>query len=407
MSPPAGRPARLRTRPLVRVVGIGLFGLLWAATGLTLVELIVRVRPRSPARDAYVSPDHVRHHRLKPSHAAVRLGAPFSTNALGLKDREYPPVKPADVFRVLVIGDSFVEGFGLSNEHTMPKQAEDLLAHRACRRRVEVVNGGVASYSPILEYLFLRHVGLALEPDLMVLAFDMTDVHDDLVRGRLASFDADRLPLAVPADRRAEAAVLLPPIAKPGALRFLDPVERLANRVQLYQSFRASRAGRALLGPVSLTPEDLEARGLVGWVQYDPIAVTRDLERPGEREAWTATERYVAGMVGLARQRGLPLAVVLYPHAQQVSASESPVGRRKVGAGPGLYRADRPFRRMEAIATRLGVPVIDLVELFRERSARDGPLFFVDDMHHNPRGARVFAEGVVRGLLTARLVPCH
>ena len=190
MSPPAGRPGRLRTRPLVRVVGIGLIGLLWLATGLALAELVVRVRPRSPARDAYVSSDPVRHHRMKPSHAAVRLGAPFSTNALGLKDREYPPVKPADVFRVLVIGDSFVEGFGLSNEDTMPKQAEALLAQRACRRRVEVVNGGVASYSPILEYLFLRHVGLALEPDLVVLAFDMTNVHDDLVRGKLASFDA-------------------------------------------------------------------------------------------------------------------------------------------------------------------------------------------------------------------------
>jgi hypothetical protein len=389
------------------VVGIAIIGLLWVATGLTIAEFIVRVRPRSPARDAYVSPDPVRHHRLKPSHTAVRLGASFRTNALGLKDREYLPVKAADAFRVLVLGDSFVEGFGLSNEDTMPKQAEGLLAQRPCQRRVEVVNGGVASYSPILEYLFLRDVGLALEPDLVVLAFDMTDVHDDKVRGELASFDADRLPRAVPADRRAEAAVLLPPIAKPSALRFLDTVERLANRLQLYQSFRASRAGHALFGPVALTPEQLEARGLVGHVQYDPVAITRDLERPGEREAWAATERYVAGIARLVQKRGTPLAVLLYPHAQQVSASESPVGRRKVGAGPGLYRADRPFRRMEAIASRLGLPVIDVVELFRERSARDGPLFFVEDMHHNPRGARVFAEGVVRGLLAARLVPCR
>ncbi len=388
------------------MVSIALFGLIWVAVGLTLAELIVRVRPHSPARDAYVNADPVMHHRLKPSHTAVRLGARFSTSSLGLKDHEYPPVKAADVFRVLMIGDSFVEGFGLPNEATMPKQAESLLGQRACRSRVEVVNGGVASYSPILEYLFLRHVGLALEPDLVVLAFDMPDVHDDLVRGKLASFDAHALPRAVPANRRAEAAVLLPPIAKPRALRVLDPVERLANRVQLFQSFRASRAGRALFGPVALTPETLEAAGLVGQVQYDPIAITRDLERPGEREAWAATERYMAGIAELARQRGLPLVLVLYPHAHQVSASESPVGRRKVGAGPGLYRSDRPFRQLKAIAARLGLPVIDVVELFRGRSAREGPLFFVEDMHHNPRGAQVFAQGVVHGLVAGRLVPC-
>jgi len=50
--------------------------------------------------------------------------------------------------------------------------------------------------------------------------------------------------------------------------------------------------------------------------------------------------------------------------------------------------------------------VINLVALFRERSARDGRLFFEDDMHHNERGARVFAEGVVSGLVGAGLIPC-
>jgi len=45
--------------------------------------------------------------------------------------------------------------------------------------------------------------------------------------------------------------------------------------------------------------------------------------------------------------------------------------------------------------------------MFRDRSVREGPLFFPDDMHHNSRGARVFADGVADGLVAAGLLPCH
>ena len=50
--------------------------------------------------------------------------------------------------------------------------------------------------------------------------------------------------------------------------------------------------------------------------------------------------------------------------------------------------------------------MINLLEHFRRRRATDGPLFWDHDIHQNPRGARVFAEGVVTGLLARDLLPC-
>jgi hypothetical protein len=394
------------SRAAARVVGLGLIALAWLAAALAAAELAARTWPRKPDRRTYVEADSVLHHRLKPSHTATRRGVSFRTNALGLKDREYPPAKPADVFRILILGDSFVEGFGLPVEDTMPKQLESELSRRRCRARVEVVNGGVAGYSPILEYLFLKHAGLALAPDLVVLAFDMTDVHDDFIRSKVAAFAPDGLPGAVPPDRRGESGVLAPPLAKPRWLRFLDPVERSANHLQIWQSFRTSRRGQALLGSVERTPERLAALGLIGDVQYDPVAITRDVEGAREGTAWAITERYLGGMAALARRHGVPLALVVYPHSHQVSATESPGGRRKMGVGPGFSASDRPFRRLDALGRRHDLPVIDLVSLFRERSAGEGPLFFADDMHHNARGARVFADGVLGGLLGRGLLPC-
>ena len=347
------------------------------------------------------------HHRLRPSYTATRRGVEFRINALGLKDREYPPGKPPGVFRVLMLGDSFTEGFGLPVAQTMPKQLEALLDGGRCSRPVEVVNAGVSSYSPILEYLFLLHVGLGFGPDLVVLSFDMTDVHDDWVRSQVATFGPDGLPLAVSPDRRAEAVYLLPPVPKPAWLRWLDPVERLLNPLQLWQSIRDTDVAKNVLGGTRRTPERLQALGLIGHVQYDPVAITRDREHPSEAAAWARSERYVTGMVELSRGRGVPFALVAYPHPHQVSAAESPVGRQRMGVGPGFYATERPFVRLEALGRREDIPVVNLVQLFRVRSAREGPLFFPEDMHHNERGARVFAEGVADGLVAAGLVPCR
>jgi acetyltransferase AlgX (SGNH hydrolase-like protein) len=397
-----------RPRRGVHAVGLGLMVLIGLAAGIGVAELVMRLQPpRGADLHAYVDADPILHHRLRAGYIAHRRGVEFRINAIGLKDREYPAAKPAGVFRVLMLGDSYTEGFGLRVEHTMPKQAEDMLASRSCRRPVEVMNAGVSSYSPILEYLYLKERGLALDPDLVVLNFDMTDVHDDLVRTKIGIFGPDSMPLAVPDDRRAEAVVMLPPVLTARPLRFLGPVEHSVNRLEVYQSFRTTWLGEVLLGAVRLrTLDQLAALGLMGNVHYDPIAITRDEEQPGELEAWAVTERYIAGIAGLARERGIAFVVVVYPHPYQVSAGESPEGRRRVGAGPGFYASERPFRRLAEIGQRVGIPVLDLVALFRERSAQDGPLFFPDDMHHNERGARVFGQGVVNGLIGLRLVPC-
>jgi hypothetical protein len=109
--------------------------------------------------------DPVLHHRIRPNVTARVRGAEFRTSSLGLHDREYPAGKPAGVFRVLLLGDSMTEGGGLALEATMAKQAETMLNAGGCRSPVEVVNGGVASYSPILQYLYLKALAPALEPD--------------------------------------------------------------------------------------------------------------------------------------------------------------------------------------------------------------------------------------------------
>jgi lysophospholipase L1-like esterase len=386
-------------------LGVLLLVLASVTVGLTLVEIGLRLLPDSASRRGHFTTDPVLHHRLKPSLATRVRGVPFTTNALGLRDREVAPTKPPGTFRILMLGDSFTEGGGLRLEDTVAKRVEAALRAGPCRGAIEVVNAGVGSYSPILEYLFLKNVGLGLGPDLVVLNFDMTDVHDDYIRTRVARVGADGLPLAVPSDRRRETAILLPPLAKPRALGFLEPAERLLDRLALWQLLRRSRVGQTLFGSLRLTEERLEAVGAVGDVRYDVLAATRDGDSPRLRAAWRLTGRYLAAIHGLARASGIPFVLVAYPHPHQVSATESPEGRKGFGSGPRLYASTRPFDELAALGRREGFPFVNLLALFRERAAAEGPLFWPDDIHHTPTGARVFAEGLTRGLLAAGVLP--
>ncbi len=362
--------------------------LIAVAVGLLFALAIVEVglRFRAAGEHRYMASDPLLHHRLKPNLRTRVSGVEFNTNSLGLREREITRPKPAGVFRVLMLGDSFTEGAGLPVEATVAKRVESALNGHGCRTTVEVLNAGVASYSPILEYLQLKHLGLALQPDLVVLNFDMTDVHDDWVRTAVARLDADGLPVA---------------------FRFLDPIERGMNRLVAYQELRRSGVGQNLLGPLRLTPERAAILGLEGDPQYDLEAITRDQDSPKLRAAWRLTERYIAATNRMARGHGAAFALVVYPHAQQVAADASPEGRRRHALGPGLFGSTRPFDILVELGRREGFPVLNLLALFRARERPNDPLFRADDIHHTRAGARVFAEGVVDGLDRLELVPCR
>jgi hypothetical protein len=345
----------------------------------------------------YLTSDPVLHHRGRPGLSTSVSGKPFVTNSLGLRDREYANTKPPGTVRLLMLGDSFTEGAGLLPEETVAKRVERALGARGCES-YEVVNAGVASYSPILEYLLLQRLAPVLKPDVVVLNFDMTDVHDDVVRTVTAVLDDRGLPVAVPPDPVRETALMLPPAP------VLGPLGPWLNRLVLYQMFRKSSAGAWLMGPVKTSPEQLAAARLVGDPTYDPMAITRGDESPALERAWRLTERYLLGVRDLARAGGATFVLVAYPHAHQVSATESPLGRRQLGVGAGLYASERPFARLEALGRREEFPVLNLLALFRAREA-DDPLFRQDDIHHTPAGAAVFAEGIVTGLIAARALP--
>ena len=105
-------------------------------------------------------------------------------NSFGFRDREFALDKPADVFRILVIGDSIAYGFcnprqPLRPDQTFSKQLEQRLnARRGNGPRIEVLNLGVSGYDTTQEVRFLEVAGLQFIPDLVVLSYCLNDHWD-------------------------------------------------------------------------------------------------------------------------------------------------------------------------------------------------------------------------------------
>ena len=127
--------------------------------------------------------DPVFHHGLRKDFAWNDSFGPVRfqeiSNSLGLRDGERRAISPVgDRPRILLIGDSFTEGVGVPWEETFAGRLQTALKAKG----VEVLNAGVASYTPILERIKVRHLyeveGLRFGR--LVLFLDLSDLKDEL-----------------------------------------------------------------------------------------------------------------------------------------------------------------------------------------------------------------------------------
>jgi len=121
------------------------------------------------------SPNPLLNYVIKPNHRATVNGRPASSNEHGFRDRSRSLAKPEGVRRVILLGDSVVEGISYTtDEDTISRQLEQLYPDG----RTEVLNMGVSGYCTRAEVALLEERGLAFEPDLVVLLFVMNDYNN-------------------------------------------------------------------------------------------------------------------------------------------------------------------------------------------------------------------------------------
>jgi hypothetical protein len=379
-------------------VGLLVFGVL---VGLVMVEAVLRLLgPRLPLVHTLTSiatfqtyhPIYGFFHRPGASGwiETPEYTSFVSFNSLGLREREMEAAKPAGTFRVLVAGDSFVEGAQVPLEDTVSSQLGGQLRSRLPGRALDTVNAGNAGFGTAQELLFLQHDGVQYQPDIVVLVYFIdNDLPDNGYRvARERELDTTRRPFFVP-DGTGDIEL------RPGAT---PPEDRFASvRPLLRRSVTYNLAENFLLWHEAREQEQ---------AQIGKNRPTYRTNPPAEwEEAWWVTERILGRVREATAQMGAQLVVVAAPSYYQVNAD---AWRALVEADTrerNRYEVDFPNRRLAEIAARQQLRFLDLLPSMKAAQANGAALYFPADGHWTSEGHAFAAARIGDYLADAGMLP--
>jgi hypothetical protein len=313
-----------------------------------------------------------------------------SFNSHGLREREIEPAKPAGDFRVMVLGDSFVEGAQVPIEATVSRRLETLLQSAAPGRPLDTVNAGNAGFGTSQELLFFEHEGVSYQPDVVVLVYFVdNDLPDNGYRvARDRKLDTTRRPFFVPDGR---GGVELRPGAAPPSdpLASFRPLMRRSVTYNLLENFVLWHEAR----------EQEQAQIGKNRPTYLP-------DPPDEwQEAWWVTEQVLGRLRDSVQAAGAQLVVVAAPSYFQVDDDAWRVLVPADLRDRDRYEPDAPNRHLAAIAERQGLRYLDLLPSIRAAQADGGHLYYPADGHWTAEGHAFAAGQIADYLASAGLTP--
>lgn len=329
-------------------------------------------------------------YRLKSDDSEVDI----SINSLGLRDYEYPHKKPKNVFRVLVLGDSFSEAFQVPLEKSFTKQMELFLNSGQSNQyaKIEVINTGVSGYGTDNEFLFFQSEGYKYQPDVVLLAFCIcNDVRNNGHELEKLSAGGDRKPYFI--------------FEENGMVLKNYPFERDGNILTKFKLF-LNRNVRSYAF-LRETWDRMKYQKRVG-----RIGMPLDLHLYGEQysqdweNAWLVTKGLIQRLEIEAKKSGAELLVALIPTGFQV---HSQFWDKALEIFPEMrnktWNLDKPNRILRAFLDEENIQYIDLLPEFREQ-AEDGQeeFYLLSDGHWNERGHQLAGRLITENLLASGLI---
>jgi hypothetical protein len=330
-------------------------------------------------------------------------------NSLGFLDREPPGEKQPGTFRILALGDSFVEAQQVAIADKFQVLVEGMLAKRYPGRQFQTAAFGKSSAGTAVELAYYETYGRAFHPDLVIVVF----VHNDFADSSplLESINYGWLPDHPPwplfePDGKGGFRQYTPDSAFSHKMIPIDPVPEIA--FGLRERFRRSLLVQWAIAIIDrrwrLTfarQTKLETRRLAQ-LRTDPRYASRlagwrypdDLDRndmffakempPVFDEAEAITDHAFALLAEAGKRDGFKLLVLAIPPLSKTPWWKS--NQREIVDKGQLLRLQR-------IAARHDFPVLDLAAAFAKRGNIEDARW-PHDSHWSPTGHRWAADAI-------------
>ncbi len=336
--------------------------------------------------------------------------------------------KAAGVYRVLVLGDSFIEASQVEWAESFPQRLAALMEAQS-DLRVEAINAGVGGWGNDQQLIWLQEEGYKYEPDLILIAtYPRNDFMNNsealeganqgkirkpfltVVNGELQRKYYPFDPNAVP-EVESEQAVLAAERVEPGPLTGVGSWLRNHSALYRYVDPRLRAAApqfAAWLGRTGLIEPGMETRLVAQGGDYIPLAYQiyeRNLS-PDWQEAVDLTEAIYARIREVATGMGAETAAVVITAPEQVYPEEwSQILATYPDMQAMALDVNLSHERAVAALNEAGVPALDLLGPFRDLAHKDEPLHLADDGHWTPAGHALAARATVNFLGEVNAVP--
>lgn len=308
-----------------------------------------------------------------------------SRNSLGFHDVEHTLQKPAGTFRVLILGDSFVEAIQVPLEKAFHKIVEKEL-NRRMDFPVEIISLGRSGAGTQKSYEILLETGIRFRPDLVLMQFLSNDLIDNSPLLKKEENDQE--------ERRKQYI----PQLREAYFRYLWVKSSRFNQLfalklaRLYQGFRVSKYAD---------------RDKYGFIHLNTLVFCDDYSHLWER-AWRRTQRFIRLTQDLSEENDTTFLLVSFPEMWRVGSVEEIDRRMKAMNRDALdYQWDfnKTDRILRDFCQKEGIPFLSLLPVFREAHRKfRKKLHFAFDMHLNERGHRMAAEAILEYLLRKKMI---
>lgn len=301
------------------------------------------------------------------------------TNSFGLRGAEPRVPAAAGVYRILLLGDDTVCGSDSAEDRTLPALLQRLLSGRS-QQPIEVLNAGVPGDCPLLSLLRYEQELFRLQPDLVILHFDMSDVADDIFYRRFLTV-RDGL-------RQCPHPSLQPAATPPAASSVVQALKQSATAAWLLTCSQ--------LCSTRITDSHLSACGpeaTFAWITDHP---------PDMRIQVRLALEPLAALQQSVQQHGGRLLVTTCPVVWQVVPAD---GFRELTArcrmtGSTPCHSQLPFDVLRQYCELNGIAFTDSTDAFRRFDAPER-LFATSQPVPSTYGAAVYAREIAADLLTS------